>query len=400
MQVSYQYKLRPNDAQSAQMDEWISMLRSLYNWMLADRIDGYYQTFIMGDYCDIRTKAEISPLTCSLSKNTNLHNPWKKPDKDQKVRKRSASLMQDAYLPELKKARPWYGTIYSTVLQMLIKRLDTAYEGFFKHGRGFPRFQNRSTFRSFQYKPGDAKIDGNRIYLPGIGWMRFFNSRPIPPGFEIRTVTVRRKVDGWYASILIRDDSVPQTPAPKEIKTIVGVDMGLTKLAHLSDDSDFDNPRPATSKKGKRFLKLRQRQVSRKKRGSKNRKKAAQRVAKLHKKHADKRNSYQWDIANEIVRRADAIAVEDLNIKGMKAKCKPKPDDIKIGRFLNNGQSAKRGLNRSDGVFILHLDSRKVRDILFSRRFSNTRAFLRITVQRAIVKTISALLFTRASIHT
>ncbi|MBR8837706.1 MAG: helix-turn-helix domain-containing protein [Stigonema ocellatum SAG 48.90 = DSM 106950] len=126
MQVSYQYKLRPNDIQSKRMDEWINMLRSLYNWMLADRIDGYYQTFIMGDYCDIRTKAEISPLTCSLSKNTNLHNPWKSPDEEGKVKKRSASLMQDAYLPELKKSRPRYGDIHSNVLQMLIKRLDAA----------------------------------------------------------------------------------------------------------------------------------------------------------------------------------------------------------------------------------------------------------------------------------
>ena len=255
--------------------------------------------------------------------------------------------MQDAYLAEMKKARPWYGDIYSTVLQMLIKRLDAAYDGFFKHGRGFPRFQNRSTFRSFQYKPGDARIDGNRIYLPGIGWCRFFNSRAIPAGFEIRTVTVRRKVDGWYLSVLIRDESVPQAPAPKEIKTIIGVDMGLTKLTHLSDGSDFDNPRPATSKKGKRSLKLRQRRVSRKKKGSKNRARAAQRVAKLHKKHVDKRTAYQWDVANQTATRADAIAVENLNIKGMKAKCKPKPDDVNVGRFLKNGQSAKRGLNRS-----------------------------------------------------
>lgn len=347
MQVSYQYKLRPNDTQSKKMDEWLDMLRSLYNWFLADRIDGYYASFIMGDYCDIRTKAEISPLTCSLSKNSMLHNPWKNRDKDGNIKKRSASLMQDAYLPEMKKARPWYGSIHSNVLQMLIKHLDAAMNGFFKHGRGFPKFKNRSNFRSFQYKPTDTKIDGNRIYLPSIGWMRFFNSRSIPEGFEIRTVTVRRKVDGWYASILIRDDSVPQFPVTKEINTIVGVDMGLTKLVHLSDGSDFDNPRPATSKKMLRQLKLRQRRVARKKKGSKNRKKAAQRVAKLHKKHADKRTSYQWDVANKITKRADAVAVEDLNVVGMKAKCKPKPDDVRVGRFLKNGQSAKRGLNRS-----------------------------------------------------
>lgn len=70
-------------------------------------------------------------------------------------------------------------------------------------------------------------------------------------------------------------------------------------------------------------------------------------IARLHKKHADKRTAYQWIVANKIVRKADAISVEDLNIKGMKARCKPKPDDVKQGRFFKNGQSAKRGLNRS-----------------------------------------------------
>ncbi|WP_414586060.1 RNA-guided endonuclease InsQ/TnpB family protein [Scytonema sp. PCC 10023] len=347
MQVSYQYKLRPKQSQSKVMDSWLDMQRSLFNWFLADRIDGYCQTFIMGEYCDIRTKTERCPLTCSLSKNSNLHNPWKKPDKDGLTKKRSASLMQDAYLAEMKQLRPWYKTIHSNVLQMLVKRLDAAMEGFFKHSRGFPSFKNKSNFRSFQYKPGDIKLDGNKIYLPSIGWMRFYNSRPIPQGFQIRSVTLRKKADGWYTSILIRDDSVPDFPAPKEVKTLVGLDMGLTKLVHCSDGSDFANPRPATSKKSKRTLKIRQRRLSRKKKGSANRKKEAQEVSKLHKKHADKRTAYQWFVANKVVRKADAISVEDLNIKGMKAKCKPKPDDVKQGRFLKNGQSAKRGLNRS-----------------------------------------------------
>ena len=347
MRVSYQYKLRPNQNQFNVMDSWLDMQRSLYNWLLADRIDGYYQTFIMGDYCDTRTKAECSPLTCSLSKNSNLHNPWKNPDKNGLVKKRSASLMQDAYLAEMKQTRPWYKTIHSNVLQMLVKRLDTAMEGFFKHGRGFPGFKNRSNFRSFQYKPGDVKLNGNKIYLPSIGWMRFYNSRSIAQGFKIRTVTVRRKVDGWYTSILIEDKTVPDFPVLKEINTLVGLDMGLTKLVHCSDGSDFANPRPATSKKGKRTLKIRQRRLSRKKKGSNNRKKEQARVAKLHKKYTDKRNAYQWYVANKVVRKSDAVAVEDLNIKGMKSRCKPKPDQAKQGRFLKNGQSAKRGLNRS-----------------------------------------------------
>jgi putative transposase len=329
------------------MNEWLDMLRNLYNWFLADRIDGYYQTFIMGEYCDIRTKTQRCPLTCSLTKNSNLHNPWKKPDKNGLVKKRSASLMQDAYLAQMKQARPWYKSIHSNVLQMLVKRLNIAMEGFFKHGRGFPSFKNRSNFRSFQYKPRDVKLDSNKIYLPSIGWMRFYNSRAIPQGFEIRTVSVRRKADGWYASILIEDKNIPNFPTPGDIKTLVGLDMGLTKLVHCSDGSDFVNPRPSTSKKSKRTLKIRQRRLSRKKKGSKNRKKESQKLVRLHKQYADKRTAYQWKIANKIVLKADAIAVEDLNIKGLKARCKPKPDEAKQGRFLKNGQSAKRGLNRS-----------------------------------------------------
>ncbi|KAF3885593.1 MULTISPECIES: RNA-guided endonuclease InsQ/TnpB family protein [Nostocales] len=347
MQVSYQYKLRPNQSQSKVMDSWLDMQRSLYNWFLADRIDGYYQTFVMGEYCDIRTKTERYPLSCSLSKNSHLHNPWKNPDKDGLIKKRSASLMQDAYLTELKQARPWYKTIHSNVLQMLIKRLDAAMAGFFQHGRGFPSFKNKSNFRSFQYKPGDVKLNKNKIYLPSIGWMRFFNSRTIPTGFEIRTVTMRKKADGWYGSILIENKEIPNFPNPREINTLISLDMGITKLVHCSDGTDFVNPRPSTSKKSKRTLKIRQRRLSRKKKGSANRKKEAQKVGRLHKKHADKRNAYQWFVANKIVRKADAVSVEDLNIKGMKAKCKPQPDDVKQGRFLKNGQSQKRGLNRS-----------------------------------------------------
>jgi putative transposase len=196
VKFSYQYKLRPNKDQCENLELWLNKLRCLYNWFLADRIDGYHQTFLEGEYCDLRTKTIRYPLTCSLTKNTLLHNPWKKPDQDGLIKKRSASLMQDAYLAEMKKARPWYQGIHSNVLQLLVKRLDDARDGFFKQGRGFPKFKNRSNFRSFQYKPGDVKIKGNKIYLPSIGWMRFFNSRSIPDGFEIRTVTIRKGDQG------------------------------------------------------------------------------------------------------------------------------------------------------------------------------------------------------------
>jgi putative transposase len=121
--------------------------------------------------------------------------------------------------------------------------------------------------------------------------------------------------------------------------------MGLGKLVYLSDGSVIDNPRFSTNKKTRHLMKVRQRRVNRKQKGSKNRSKAQQLVNQLHNKIAQRRESHQWDAANRIVKKADAIAVEDLNISGIMKRCKPVKSEK--GRFLSNGQSAKRGLNRS-----------------------------------------------------
>jgi putative transposase len=345
------YKLRPNDTESSKMGNWLDMLRSTYNWNLADRINQYHHQFIQGDYCDIRTKALVCPLTCFVSKNGATGEPWKdsKVDKEgnQKNPRRSAVDIQITALPELKKARPWFGEIDSTVLQQNVKRLDTAYKNFFE-GRGFPTFKNRSNFTSFTYTMG-IKIDGNKIYLPKIGWMRFFDSRPIPDGFKIKAATIRKRQDGWYISVRIEDKTVPDyiSKPLTEVQSVIGIDLGLTKLVHLSDRYQIDNPRFATNKKIRRRLKIRQRSASRKNKGSKNRKKAAKIVGRLHKKISDKRQAYQWYAANKIVNKpVDAIGMEDLNVAGMLKRCKVKIDET-TGRFLKNGQSRKKGLNRS-----------------------------------------------------
>ena len=179
--------------------------------------------------------------------------------------------------------------------------------------------------------------------------MRFHNSRAIPAGFTIKAATVRRRQDGWYVSVQIQDKSVPDYVSMPltEVKTVIGCDLGLTKLVHLSDRHQINNPKFATNKKTRRTLKIRQRRVNRKKKGSLNRKKAAQIVGRLHKKVADKRQAYQWDVANKIVsRNVDAIGLEDLNVAGMLRRCKVKVDE-KTGRFLKNGQSRKKALNSS-----------------------------------------------------
>jgi putative transposase len=349
--TNYVYKLRPNQTQTLKMSNWVDMLRSQYNWCLGDRICQYSQQFIQGDYCDIRTKGEASPLTCFVSKSGATGNPWKdsKLDVEGKARnpRRSAGDIQITALPELKTARPWYNGIDSTVLQQNVKRLDTAYKNFFE-GRGFPKFKNRSNFTSFTYAMG-VKIKGNKIYLPKLGWMRFYNSRPIPDGFTIKACAVRKRQNGWYISMRIEDKTVPEYSATYrgDNPKVIGCDLGITKLVHLSDGYQIENPKFSTNKKAKRTLKIRQRRVTRKIKGSKNRKKAVIQVGKFHQKISDKRQAYQWKTANLIVyRNIDVIAIEDLNISGMMRRCRVKSDE-KTGRFLKNGQSKKKGLNRS-----------------------------------------------------
>ncbi|WP_341731782.1 zinc ribbon domain-containing protein [Microcoleus sp. EPA2] len=87
------------------MSAWVNMLRSHYNWCLNDRIVQYNQQFIQGDYCDIKTRGEASPLTCFVSKSGATGNPWKdsKSDKEGNTRnpRRSATDIQITALPEL-----------------------------------------------------------------------------------------------------------------------------------------------------------------------------------------------------------------------------------------------------------------------------------------------------------
>jgi len=100
-------------------------------------------------------------------------------------------------------------------------------------------------------------------------------------------------------------------------------------------------------------MRVRSRRASRK-RGKSNKRKAYNRIGRLHKRIKQRREAYQWQVANKIVKRAEAVILEDLNIKGMSARCKPKKDVSSAchasdmnGNYSKNGQSRKVGLNRS-----------------------------------------------------
>jgi putative transposase len=369
VQVRWNYKLQPNKTQQTLMSEWLVTLRKHRNYCLAERQRGFESNnqgsdqlvmYEYGGFCDVDSQAEFGsfcPLTCPVVNHGVLSAELLKVSKKQGLTWRNAGEVQSTRTSELRAENPFYGRIASTVLQGNLAKLDAAYAGFFQHKRGFPAFRKASNFNSFQYKPGQAKLTVNRtsqnkrcysrVYCPGLGEMRYLDSRTIPMDAEPRTITVLKEADGWYMSVLLNlSESLPEVVELERVDSAVGIDVGINKLISLSDGSFVENPRFATSKKTRRQLRIRQRRVNRKVKGSNNRKKAGIEVAKLHKKIADKRNDYQWKAAQKVVKRAEAVVHEDLNIKGMKARCKPKKQN---GRFMPNGQSAKRGLNRAIG---------------------------------------------------
>lgn len=370
MQLGFQYKLIQNKQQEKRCKSWIDMLRANYNYNLRDREETYKSRFNQGEYCDIRTKNQVCPLTCPINKDSATSDNgtiYKKQKVDRQTgeflpaKRKSASEIQQSNLTTLKKVRPWYQDIDSTTLQANVQRLDNAYSRFYNGLGKYPKLKNRSNFKSFTIKNSvsiDKKtkqikfqsivVDGNRIKLAKLGWCRFFNSRPIPDGFLVKKATIRLKADGFYVSVLIEDKSVPSFPVKElsEIKNYIGIDFGLTKLIHCSDGSQFNNPRFGTNQVIRRRMRIRQRRVSRKKKGSKNRNIASNKVARLHGQITQRRKAHAWKVAKKIVKKADLIVAEDLNIRAMKKRCQPKVDRER-GQFLPNFQSRKRGINRS-----------------------------------------------------
>lgn len=311
-------------------------------------------------YCDLVTRALTSPIHCSVNRSASLGYPWKEdnpsrrqPKKDKKPGAskpfnplRSAFEMHSNWLTEFKQIHPEYTTVNANVLQQSLRHVDKAFNDFFTKKSGYPNFKKHKDV-SFEYPPGASiNITGNHITFPGLGTMRFFKSRSIPESWEIRTVTVSLDADGSYVSVLLRDETLPELliKTLEECETIQGCDVGIKKLVALSDGTIIKNPR--FHQKAERRLAIQQRRVSRKQKGSSNRKKAALRLARTHQKVRRQREDYQWKTGKQIASNADISTFEDLNVKGMLARCKPKKDPI-TGKYVKNGQSAKAGLNRA-----------------------------------------------------
>lgn len=354
MFISYTYKLAPSKAQTALMETYLELLRLQFNFRIRERSEAYEQVRApkLGNYCDLKAQAECCPLACSVSPYALYGDPWGKNRKAGQSVRRSAYHQQSSDLANLRRDRPWYQQIHRCVLVEMLRQVDRAFQNFFtdqkkppkqRQGFGYPQLKRKGRMKSFTYPPNKVQFNDNAIRLPGIGWMKFFRSRSFPEGFTSRSVTVKRQADGFYISIRLKGDVSTVSVSLQTNRAAIGVDMGIRKLMALSTGETIPNPQ--FYKQQERRRRIRRRRANRKVKGSHKRAKAYRQVAKLEQKVACQRNDFQWKAAHRVVDQADLIVLEDLNIQGMMARCRPKQDEQ--GHYLSNQQSAKAKLHQA-----------------------------------------------------
>jgi len=266
-------------------------------------------------------------------------------------------------LTSLKKQKEykWLKDSHSKVLQQSLINMNKAYDNFFKSGSGFPKFKSRHQKQSCRF-PVDAisGVKGNRIniitalkdinYKCSSSDMSYLNKNQ----HLIKSGTLSKTKSGdYYFSVLI--DRTNKT-LNKPINDVIGIDLGIKDFVITSEGQKYKNLKIKRNNKNK-ISKL-HRELSRKTKGSSNRNKAKIKLARYYEKLNNQKEYYLHSVANQILSENQTIVMEDLNVKGMMKKCKPKIDDD--DNYLPNGQSRKKGLNRS----IQEVSWSKFKDIL------------------------------------
>ncbi len=238
------------------------------------------------------------------------------------------------------------------MLQDVLRRLNKAFDNFFrrcKNGEnpGYPRFQGRNRYDSFTYPDGagwklTVEEQGKKLHetlsLTKIGRALVTLHRPLEG--KIKTVTIKREVDQWFVTFSCK---VPEPEKLPESVEDIGIDLGVTHLATLSNGEMIEHPR--YYRKAQKVLEQRQPALSRKKRGSHRRDKGRLAVAKAHRKIARQRKDFQHKAAKKLVERYQVIVFEDIQTGNLTKKPKPKQDEN--GNYLPNGAASKGGLNKS-----------------------------------------------------
>lgn len=270
---TYRYPLRPTPAQAATLQCWLHTCCELYNAALQERRDA-----------------------------------WRI------ARKTVTRFDQLLELTEVRAADPAIAAIPARIQRSALDRLEHAFTSFFRRCKrgdvpGYPRFQSRRRYSSFAFP--FVSTTSNRVRIPKLGSVKFHCYRPL--GGVPRSVTISHGSTGrWYVSFSC---DVGDAPAKTPVRSVVGIDLGLTTFATLSDGSEVANPR--FFRGGEAQLARRQRTMSRRQRGSASRERARVQVAKAHQHIQNQRKDFARKLSVELFKKYDLIAHEDLAISRM-----------------------------------------------------------------------------------
>ena len=218
---------------------------------------------------------------------------------------------------------PWMYHVSKCAPQEALWNLDAAFQHFFrrctlkKQGKwtgklGYPQFKTKKKGLGSFRLTGRIVVSAKAIVLPRLGRLRLKERGYLPTGgVQILSATVSEQAGHWYVSLQVEEEqSVPENTGP-----VVGIDLGVKRLATLSDGEVIANPRHL--KRRLKKLKRLQRVVSRRKKGGKNRKKAVRTLAKLHRQLKHQRSNTLHQVTTRLAKTTSVLVIEDLNVRGM-----------------------------------------------------------------------------------
>ena len=281
MNKAYRYRLYPDKEQSELINKTFGCVRFVYNKMLEDHKKKYEQC---------------------------------KDDKE------ALKKLKYAAPADYKDEFTWLKEVDSLALANAQLNLNTAYKNFFRDkSMGFPKFKskhkNRKSYTTNNQKGTIRIIDNSHIRIPKLKDVKIKLHRQIPSDYEIKSATISQTASGnYYISILVEFDADIQPVLPYS-DNVIGLDYSSKALYINSFGKPADYP--GYYRKMEAKLKREQRKLSRRMKDGKNRGKQRQKVARLHEKVANQRKDFLHKQSRQIANAYDAVAVEDLNMRGM-----------------------------------------------------------------------------------
>lgn len=277
MIIAHKIALDPSNAQATYFARACGVARFAYNWALAE----WQRQYEAWKADNSRPKPSQAALRRQLNAIKREQFPW---------------------MLEVTKCAP----------QMAIMQLGEAFKNFFAGRAKHPKFRKKGVHDRFTLTNDQFSIDGSRIRIPNLGWVRMRETLRFTG--KILSATISRVADRWFVSITVDTEDPPKRKA--ENQGIVGVDLGVSALATLSTG---EPPIPGTKPHKALLDRLRRlsRSLSRKQKGSRNRQKAKAKLARLHARIANIRQDALHKLTTDLTRRFHTIGIEDLNVRGM-----------------------------------------------------------------------------------